>query len=128
MANGRLDEALADLKRSIELYPSSAKSHELNAIAYIFKGKLNLALQEAQAAHQIDQISYIPHAQAAIAYWAEGNREEARRTLNKAIQIAPESEILKDINEAFKAESTPASQGNTGILKSPLTKLLQILE
>lgn len=128
IANGRLDEALADLKRSIELYPSSAKSHELNAIALIFTGKLDLALQEAQAAHQIDQISYIPHAQAAIVYWAQGNREEARRTLNKAIQIAPESEILKDINEAFKAESTPASQGNTGILKSPLTKLLQILE
>lgn len=128
MAEGRLDEALADLKRSIELYPSSAKSHELNAIAFIFTGKLKLALQEAQAAHEINQISYIPHALAAIAYWAEGNREEARRTLNKAVQIAPESEILKDINEAFKAESKPASQGNTGILKSPLTELLQSLE
>lgn len=128
LLDSKIDKALADLRESIALYPDSAKSHELNAIALIFAGKLDLALEEAQAAHDLDRTSYIPYSLAAIAYRCQGNSPEARRTSNKARQICPDSEILKHIDEAVQTESESASIGNPGILKSALVRLLNILE
>lgn len=110
LKDDKIAAGLADIEKSLEIYPFSEKSHELHAIGLLFSGRLKLALTEAQVAHEIDLKNYRPYAIAALAYLELGDCSSAREMRNKAFQICPESAILKTIDEAIAARPEPFSR------------------
>ncbi len=129
LAKGSADEASALLQKSIALNPSSVVTHELLALSLTMSGKFEEALSETQVAHQLNTSSCRPYLIAFIIYQAMGNAESARWNLNKAGQICPESEILRQVT--LPQEKRPPAYFRTGLpsgtLKSNLTRLLQVV-
>ncbi len=130
LAQGGTTEALALLQKSKALNPSSVITHELLAMALTMSGKFEEALSETQVAHQLNTSSCRPYLIAFTIYQAMGNAEMARWNLNKAGQICPESEILRQVTLP-QENRPPAFNVRTGLpsgtLKSNLTRLLQVV-
>ncbi len=101
VANGRLDEALAAAKRTMEIDPNYAYFEPSLAFVYREQGKLPEALDIYL---RVAQTSGKPSAGLAITYARLGKKEEARRVTDKLIALAEANYYAGDqISAAFAA-------------------------
>jgi serine/threonine protein kinase/Tfp pilus assembly protein PilF len=85
---GRLDEALPQLRRAVELDPLSVFYNTLLAYLYYAKGQHDLAIAQHQRAMDLDPGWYFPHWLLAIAYEHMGRLEEAVAEAQKACELS----------------------------------------
>ena len=85
VANGRLDEALAAAKRTMEIDPNYVYFEPDLALVYREQGKLPAALEIYL---RVENTTHQPTAGLAITYARLGKKEEARKILAELIKIA----------------------------------------
>jgi serine/threonine-protein kinase len=88
---GRLDEALSQLQRVVELDPLSARYNASLGYLYYVTGQQDLAIAQQQRAIELDPSYYAPHWLLAIAYAYMGRFEEAIAAAQKACELSGRS-------------------------------------
>jgi len=87
---GRVDEAIANIKKAIRLNPfPAAYYYQYLGRAYTQKGQYEKALTEFKKAHQRAPKSPFPHSYLAIAYSLLDRKEEARASAEKCLELMP---------------------------------------
>ena len=113
LVSDRVDEALDQLQKTLEMDPNFAAAHQTLGWAYLNTGKHDEAIQEFQQALQLsgtDDTDY--EVDLAFAYAAAGRRDEARRILARLKKLheqgfVPSGSIaivygaLGELDEAF---------------------------
>lgn len=90
---GRLDEALSQLQRAVELDPLSAFNNSLLAHLYCVKGQHDHAIAQHQRAMDLDPGWYFPHWLLAMAHTYVGRLEEAIAEAQKAYELSGRNAI-----------------------------------
>jgi len=85
---GRLDEALSQLQRAVDLDPLSAQYNTLLAHLHYLTGQLDLAIAQHQRAMDLDPGRYLPHFLLAFAYQHLGRHDEAIAAAQKACELS----------------------------------------
>jgi tetratricopeptide (TPR) repeat protein len=85
---GRLEEALAQLKRTVELDPLSAFYISLLGYIYYGNGQNGLAIEQYQRAVDLDPGLHFPHMLLATAYTSTGRFDEAITEAQKACELS----------------------------------------
>jgi Tfp pilus assembly protein PilF len=83
--SGNLEAAVESYRRSIELYPT-AEAHTFLGWAYSFQGKIDEAIQECEAAIQIDPEFGNPYNDIGVYLMEKGEYDAAVPWLVKAMQ------------------------------------------
>ena len=89
----RYDEAFAYIKRALELRPDAAYIMDSMGWVYYRLGKMNKALDYLRRALALNQDAEIA-AHLGEVLWVTGDRERARETWDRALELAPKSAIL----------------------------------
>jgi len=84
---GMLDEAIAEFKKVIEIYPDDALAHTALGNVYYDKGMLDEAIVEWRKAIEIDPDYALAHYNLAITYYNERIYSLAIRHCDKAIEL-----------------------------------------
>ena len=96
----RHEEALELIERALAIKPDEAAFIDsLGWVHYRLKN-FDLAIQHLRRALELFQNDEVA-AHLGEALWVIGNTEEAREVWNKALELAPESEILLEVIEKF---------------------------
>ena len=113
MAMGRLDEAVAEMKRALELDPLFALNHYLLARALSAAGRYEEALREYDEAVALGggPRIYATHRRVAIAYERTGREREAITELVAALRAVNENRSLRAEDLAALVERKYASFG-----------------
>jgi TolB-like protein/cytochrome c-type biogenesis protein CcmH/NrfG len=131
MMSGRHAEAIAALRKSLELLPDAVFTHEHLGEALMFHGDLDAALAEMQREpHEIMQslgLSFV--------YAALGRREESQRLLEAvgtdhpewASPVAAGYARLGKANEAFEWLDRALTERDGGVLETRVGPLFQTL-
>jgi serine/threonine-protein kinase len=90
---GRLDEALSQLQRAVELDPLSAFNNSLLAHLYSVKGRHDHAIAQHKRAMDLDTGWYFPHWLLAMALAYAGRLEEAIVEAQKAYELSGRNAI-----------------------------------
>jgi serine/threonine protein kinase/Tfp pilus assembly protein PilF len=85
---GRLEEALAQLKRAVELDPLSAFYNSLLGYIHYANGQHGLAIEQYQRAVDLDPGLHFPHMLLATAYTSTGRFDEAITEAQKACELS----------------------------------------
>ncbi len=85
---GRLDEALEQLQRAMELDPLSAFYNTFLAYLHYVRGKYDRATAQYQRAMDLDPDWYFPHWLLAVAYEHMGRIDEAIAAAQKACELS----------------------------------------
>jgi serine/threonine-protein kinase len=85
---GRLDEALSEVRRAVELDPLSAIYNTCLAHLYYARGQYDLAIAQHRRAMDLDPGWYVPHWLLAIQYAHIGMFEEAIASAQKACELS----------------------------------------
>jgi Flp pilus assembly protein TadD len=85
------DFALSDreLRRALELSPSSANAHQYLGFSLLKQGSLDDALQEALQARALDPLSSIIAREVALTYYLKRNYSKAFELLRQADELGP---------------------------------------
>ena len=129
---GALDEAVADLKRSLELNPQENASHIFLAEIYAEAGRSQDALAEAQQ----ERIGHLRLEDQAIAYHSLGREKESDAALQELItkyhttdayQIAEVYAFRNQSDEAFKWLDRAYAQRDGGLVQTKVDPLMKSL-
>lgn len=85
---GRLDEALFEALRVVELDPLSARYNAALGYVYDTIGRHDLAMAHYRRAMDLDPSMYLPHFTLALAYGHMGRFEEAAAAAQKAYELS----------------------------------------
>jgi len=85
---GRLDEALSQLQRALELDPLSAMYNALVGYLFYVRGQCDLGIAQQLRAMDLDPGWYMPHYLLAIAYVHMGRHDEAIAAAQKACELS----------------------------------------
>jgi tetratricopeptide (TPR) repeat protein len=85
---GRLEEALSQLKRAVELDPLSAFYNSLLGYIYYENGQHNIAIEQYQRAIDLDPGLHFPYMLLAVAYAFTGRFEKAVDGAQKACELS----------------------------------------
>lgn len=96
---GKLDEAIADYTKTIELVPDHAAAFHDRAVIYAEQKKYQEALDDLSRAQFLIPQSPLPHFNRARVYEAMGKRAEAINEYKKARALAPK---MKEPQEALR--------------------------
>ena len=91
---GRLEESLAEIKRSIELDPLWAFTRGLEPVALLMHGEKSLAIERAREVMELFPWYWFSYFGAARVLGASGFREEALSALRKGLATDPENVYL----------------------------------
>jgi tetratricopeptide (TPR) repeat protein len=92
LTEGRVDEAIAELKKAKEMFPEYAQSdgpYALLARAYEMKGDKRAATAELQAMTSINEEAFVENMAASAAMLELGDRAGALAALDRAVWINP---------------------------------------
>jgi tetratricopeptide (TPR) repeat protein len=92
---GRLDDAIAEFQKAIELEPDDPDAHHNLGTAYYERGRLDEAITELQAAIELEPGGADAHRNLGTVYGEQGKPEEAAAAYEKAIEMDP------DFGEAY---------------------------
>jgi tetratricopeptide (TPR) repeat protein len=87
---GRLDEAIVQYQKALEIYPDSAEAHNNLGSALFQKGRVDEAIAQYQKALQINPDHAQAHYNLGIALMQKGRVDEAIAQYQKALQINPD--------------------------------------
>jgi TolB-like protein/Tfp pilus assembly protein PilF/predicted Ser/Thr protein kinase len=86
---GRLEEALAEIEKSLELDPLSALWRSVLSLLLVTVGRHNQAIAEARKALEINESYWLAYHVISLSLLSQGLLTEARRAAEKAWQLAP---------------------------------------
>ncbi|NLE39968.1 MAG: tetratricopeptide repeat protein, partial [Pirellulaceae bacterium] len=95
----RLDQAVKDFDRTIEIDPRHASAHYSRGLIAEYRDYWDRALEEYDAAVQLDPNLSLPHIARGGIRWKRGELEQATNDLNRGIKLASEA-ILANPNDA----------------------------
>ena len=82
--------AEAELKRAIELNPSSAEAHETSGMILAALRRFKESLEQFQTARELDPLQHMRTGQMAIPYFYSGQYQKAADQNRRAIEMAPD--------------------------------------
>jgi serine/threonine-protein kinase len=85
---GRLDEAMSQFQRAVELDPLSATYNTLLGYLSYVRGQFDLGVVQQRRAMDLDPGWYVPHWLLAIAYGHVGRNDEAIAAAEKACELS----------------------------------------
>ena len=85
---GRLDEAVSEVRRALELDPLSMVYNPVLGQLYGVAGQHDLAIAQLRHSMELDPSSYVPHVWLARVYGRMGRLEEAIAAAEKACQLS----------------------------------------
>jgi tetratricopeptide (TPR) repeat protein len=88
---GRPEEAIAEIRRALELQPNSDDAYVRLGRAYLEKGETNLAIQALKNAVRLNPYYWYNQEQLARAYFRIGKSDEALAAFRKTAELDPES-------------------------------------
>lgn len=86
---GRLDEAIAEYNKAVEMNPRFALAYRFRGFAYARKGQYDLAISDYNKAIEINPRLASAYARRGSAYLYKGQYDQAISDYNKAIEINP---------------------------------------
>jgi len=107
--SGRMEDTIAEAKKTIELEPKPGWAHSLMALAYAQRGRREEAIQAAEAAGASDRPGVVAVAVSALA--RVGEQQKARQMLNRTLDLSQKQYVCHfllaaayiDLNEKEKA-------------------------
>ncbi len=90
MGIGRTAEAIAELKRALELAPSSDEGYRRLGSAYAAAGRRDEALQTYQKAIEINPYNWLNHNQLGAAHLRFGQNDKAMEAFRRVTEIEPD--------------------------------------
>lgn len=107
--SGRMEDTIAEAKKTIDLEPKPGWAHSLMALAYAQKGGREEAIRAAEAAGASDRPGVVAVAVSAVA--RVGEQQKAREMLNRTLYLAQKQYVCHfllaaaylDLNEKEKA-------------------------
>ena len=95
---GDVDGAAAALDAAVLIYPYEIELHERLAAAHAERGDLQRAVRERRAVVALEPTDRAGALyRLALAYWTGGQRQEARRAVLRALEIAPNYDEALDL-------------------------------
>lgn len=85
---GKVDDAIADIKRALDIFPDHPGSHLLLAWVYITRNELDQAEDMVHRAIEASPAFGESHGTLAVVYALKGQREEARQSIRRASLLA----------------------------------------
>jgi TolB-like protein/Flp pilus assembly protein TadD/class 3 adenylate cyclase len=85
---GRLDEAMAEVKRAQQLDPLSRVISDNLVVIYFFKGDLNAGIEQCKKNIELDPNYPRAHSHLGWAYLKQGREQEAMTELQKAVEVS----------------------------------------
>jgi TolB-like protein/Tfp pilus assembly protein PilF len=85
---GRLDEAMAEVKRAQQLDPLSRVISDNLVVIYFFKGDLNAGIEQCKKNIELDPNYPRAHSHLGWAYLKQGQEQEAMAELQKAVEVS----------------------------------------
>jgi tetratricopeptide (TPR) repeat protein len=89
-ANGRLDTALSEFARAVDIGPTSARARRLLAAALNDSGQTAAALPQAELAVELDPTDGAGHRVLGAVLARQGQRERAIAEARRAVELGPE--------------------------------------
>ncbi len=90
---GRVDEAIAQFQRALEIQPNYSEAHSGLGGALLQKGEVDEAIAQFQKALEIQPDNTLAHRNLAIALLRKGQLDEAITHFKKAVELQPNSAI-----------------------------------
>ncbi len=90
-ADGRLEEAVAHLRKALAIYPEYLKARNDLGAYLLAQGKLEEASEELRRATEMDPKSFNPHLNLGIALTQQQKFREAAEVLERALSLDPTS-------------------------------------
>ena len=94
LAEGRFDEAIAEMKRAQELDPLSLIIHTEVGMIYIYARQYDKAIEPLQKTIEMDQTFYFAHLNLAVAYHMKGAVQEALEEYQIAYKLNDDPTVL----------------------------------
>jgi tetratricopeptide (TPR) repeat protein len=91
LATGKTNEAIAELKRALELSPNSDEGYRRLAGAYQQAGMTNDAIAMHQKAIEVNPYYWLNYNALGATYWEIGQYERAAVAFKKVIELEPEN-------------------------------------
>jgi serine/threonine protein kinase/tetratricopeptide (TPR) repeat protein len=88
---GKTAEAIAELKRALELAPNSDEGYRRLANAYLAAGQKDEALRAYQHAIDVNPYYGVNYTRLGAAYFQLGDNQKALDALNHAVEVSPDS-------------------------------------
>ena len=100
---GKLDDALAQFQKAVELNPNYADAHTNLGIALLQKGQLDKAIEQHQTALKINPNFAIAHANLAVAFIRKGRIDDAIAEFQEALRLDANLSAVRETLEKLKA-------------------------
>ena len=100
---GKLDDALAQFQKAVELNPNYADAHTNLGIALLQKGQLGKAIEQHQTALKINPNFAIAHANLAVAFIRKGRIDDAIAEFQEALRLDANLSAVRETLEKVKA-------------------------
>jgi len=131
---GRNDDAVAELKRVMDLQPGNDNAHRLLSGIHIDLGDWDAAIAEAKQAAALRPSYWRNHSHLGFTYFRAGNYEEAARAYARVIELQPDNvrgyqalgtvlqaagrndEALKQYDKALSIRPSARTYSNVGTL------------
>jgi serine/threonine-protein kinase len=91
LATGRVNEAIAELNRALELAPNSDEAHRRLAAAYRAAGRVDEAVASYQKAIEVNPYYWLNHNALGATFWGIGDYERAAAAFRKVIELEPKN-------------------------------------
>jgi type IV pilus biogenesis/stability protein PilW len=86
---GRLDQAIAEFNKAIELNPRDAEAYNYRGSAYLQKGQVDLAISDYDQVLRLKPRDAEVYTDRGVAYGAKGQFDRAIADFNRAIELKP---------------------------------------
>jgi DNA-binding winged helix-turn-helix (wHTH) protein/TolB-like protein/Flp pilus assembly protein TadD len=114
-ATGRLDEALEEMKRALELEPASLVMNAFMGAALYYSGRYDDAIEQCRKTIEMDPNFVVAHWYLGLAYEQSRMFDDAISEFRKAISLSPGSPLMKSaLGHAYAQSNNRA--GATTIL------------
>ncbi|MEO0101381.1 MAG: tetratricopeptide repeat protein [candidate division WOR-3 bacterium] len=102
LKEGKLDEAIAEFKKAVELKPNDAEGYARLANVLLEKGRIKEAIQEYEKANRLKPLDPIIKNNLGVAYQELGDLAQAEKFYREALALKPDLSLaLNNLGEIF---------------------------
>lgn len=100
---GNVEKAVEEYKNALDIQRDYVDAHNNLGILYLRQGKAALAIAEFNEATRLSPKVAVYHLNSGLAYYQAGKRNEARRALEKAIDLDPTGSAAESARKVLEA-------------------------